>query len=246
MIEQNIERYSGKVLSRCARAMAAAEPQAGLGDPNDGGGLVLHDAQVRLVYWGLSWNNSIPLRDRIDAAVRSILASNYVLALNEYRDNIRAGTLAGSQMHAVADPANNFADNDAQALLRGMITSGLLPEPLDDQHLYVLVTPPGVTVDGTLGEHWYFKFACSDGTIRNVHYGWVTGNAIDDYSCTMAHELVESITDPEMDAITFASCPGVDGTCEIGDVCNQCYQLGDGTTVQNWYSTREHGCISPR
>ena len=245
MIEQETRRGPGKVLASRAMAMAAAEPQAGPGDPDDGGGLVLHNAQVRLVYWGSSWNNSLDLRNRIDAAARSILSSNYVLALNEYRDNIGAGTVADSQIFAAIDPPNNFTDNDAQAAIRHMVAAGLLPEPLDDQHLYLLISPPGVTVDEALGEHWYFKFACSDGTIRNLHYGWVTGRNIGDYSCTLAHELVESITDPEMDAITFASCPGVNGTCEIGDVCDQCYQLPDGTTVQNWYSKRQHQCITP-
>jgi hypothetical protein len=126
-----------------------------------------------------------------------------------------------------------------------MIGSGLLPPPTNDQHLYLIVTPPGVSVNGVLGEHWFFVYPDNAGAGRNVHYGWVTGNQIGDYTCTMAHELVESITDPEMDGITFANCPGVEGTCEIGDVCNTCYALPDGTVVQDWYSKQQHRCITP-
>ena len=241
------ERCSGRVLPRRARAtLLAPAGEAVAQDPDDGGGLVLHNAQVQLVYWGASWNNGGALLTGIDHAVQIILGSGYVAALSEYRNNIGAGTLAGSQIYAPSgDPANNFTDNDVQALLRQMISAGLLPEPLDDQHLFLVVTPPGVAVDGILGEHWFFQYACSDGVLRRVHYGWITGTQIADYSCTMAHEIVESITDPEMDAITFASCPGVDGTCEIGDVCQACYALPDGTIVQDWYSAAQHKCIRP-
>jgi hypothetical protein len=239
-------RSSGRVLPSSVRQQFKPAENAAVNDPYDGGGLVLHHARVQLVYWGASWNNNGPLRAQIDSAVRTILSGNYVAALSEYRSNIESGTLAGSQIHAPAgDPPNNFTDNDVQRVIRDMIDGGLLPPPVDNQHLYLMVTPPDVSVDGILGEHWFFLYAGNDGVPRKVHYGWVTGRRIDDYSCTMAHELVESITDPEMDGITFASCPGVDGTCEIGDVCDQCYALPDGTVVQDWYSKQQHRCIRP-
>jgi hypothetical protein len=201
-----------------------------------------------LIYWGTVWGTNAALRNQIDGAAKSILSSNYVTALSEYRPNIGAGAVVGSQVYATGnDPANNFTDDDVKGVLRNMMGANLLPEPIDDQHLFLVVTPPNTSVDGTWGEHWCFAYACRDGIARMVHYGWVTGASnyqIGDYSCTLAHELVESITDPEMDAITFASCPGVTGTCEIGDVCSQCYTLDDGTVVQNWYSKKQGACLA--
>ena len=217
--------------------------------PGDYGGLVLARAQVRMIYWGTAWGVNAQLRNQIDGAAGSILSSNYVTALSEYRPNIGAGAVVGSQVYAAGDPANNFTDDDVKGVLRDMMGANLLPEPIDDQHLFLVVTPPNTSVDGNWGEHWCFSYACSDGIERKVHYGWVTGASnyqIGDYSCTLAHELVEAITDPEMDAIRFASCPGVTGTCEIGDVCSQCDTLDDGTVVQNWYSRNQGACVAPK
>jgi hypothetical protein len=252
--ELNVDkrRSPGRVLQRPkkipGKALAPASYAAdGPQDPQDGGGPVLAAARVRLIYWGSAWGTHLALRSQIDTAARSILTGGYVKTLSEYRANIGAGMLVESLAYAAGrGPADNFTDDEVQGVLRNMMTGGLLPQPTDDQHLYLVVTPPGVAVNGILGEHWYFGYACNDGTQRNVHYGWVTGTQISDYSCTMSHELVESITDPEMNAITFASCPGVDGTCEIGDVCDQCYSLGDGTVVQNWYSKKQRACVSPK
>jgi hypothetical protein len=112
------ERSSGRVLPHSVPAQVAPAGQSAANDPNDGGGLVLHNAQVQLVYWGTSWNNSGTLRAQIDTAARTILASNYVAALSEYRSNIGPGTLAGSQIYAPSgDPANNFTDNDVQGII---------------------------------------------------------------------------------------------------------------------------------
>ena len=241
-------KHSGKVLPRVKKPGLSVPGHAFPKGPDDGGGLVLAHAQVRIIYWGTVWGANAALRNQIDGAAKSILSSNYVTALSEYRPNIGAGAVVGSQIYAVGGgPTNNFTDDDVKGVLRQMIGAELLPEPIDDQHLFLVVTPPKISVDGTWGEHWYFPYDCRDGKQRTVHYGWVTGASnfqIGDYSCTLAHELVESITDPEMDAITFASCPGVTGTCEIGDVCSQCYTLDDGTVVQNWYSKKQGACLA--
>jgi hypothetical protein len=242
-------KQPGKILPRVKKFGLKAAGHAFPKGPDDGGGVVLAHAQVRMIYWGTAWGANAALQTQIDGAARSILSSSYVTDLSEYRPNIGAGAVAGSQVYTVGnDPANNFTDDDVKGILRDMMGANLLPEPIDDQHLFLVVTPPQITVDGTWGEHWYFSYTCRDGVERRVHYGWVTGapdSQIGSYSCTLAHELVESITDPEMDAITFANCPGVAGTCEIGDVCSQCYTLADGTVVQNWYSKRLGDCSAP-
>ena len=99
-------------------------------------------------------------------------------------------------------------------------------------------------MDGLLGQHHVFDFDES-GTILRVHYGWVRGTTLDEYSITLSHELVESITDPEMDGVHFVDCTDVDGTCEIGDVCNDSYNLSNGTAVQEYYSAASDRCIRP-
>jgi len=205
---------------------------------------VLDRVQLQVIYWGSDWNARVALRTQLDTATKAILSSNYIKALSEYRNNIGAGALAGSQVYVwTTEPSDNFSDDQVQQLLRDMINAQKLPVP-GRNNLNIVMLPPGVSHGNVLGEHFYFTYDNQ----QAVHYGWVTAvnGLVDDYTCTLSHELVEAITDPEMDGILFSQgCAGISGTCEIGDVCGTCYALPDGTVVQDWYSARDGRCTQP-
>jgi hypothetical protein len=79
---------AGKVFARdvwAAQAEAGPGASRPAGDPTEGGGPVLSREQVLLLYWGPAWNGQGGLSGQIDAAVRTILVSNIVLALNGNR-----------------------------------------------------------------------------------------------------------------------------------------------------------------
>ena len=70
--------------------------------------------------------------------------------------------------------------------------------------------PQGVqfTNAGTIGEHTFFDYtdtARSPHVTQRVHYAWVTNNGtLDSVTEIFSHELAESCSDPEGNAIQIA------------------------------------------
>ncbi len=81
----------------------------------DGGGLVLTNIQLQLIFWGTHWVNA-SITD-VTNAVRSILGSNYMSSLLQYR-GAGGGQLLGTFSvtsgvgTSPADPPNPFTNND--------------------------------------------------------------------------------------------------------------------------------------
>jgi hypothetical protein len=214
----------------------------------DRGGPVIQTARLILIFWGTSWAGSPPVTvESIVKAATKIVTGGYMNRLQQYR-NIHRATVQARSIVATsfgsspADPPSPFSDADVQTLISNLIIAGSIPGPATDtQLLYMVFMPPNVASSSPFtGEHWAFEFR---GT--QCHCGWVTNDGtLNDVTSTFSHELVESVTDPEGDAITGdpGSCRQ-DGWCEIGDVCAGNNVTIDGVNVQRYWSQVDGKCV---
>ena len=227
-----------------ARTVPASGPVRFL----DRGGPVLSAAQIHLLYLGSPWRNagiSVPKPIEITAAFRTVLTGPYLSGLAQYR-HIRPAVLASSTVVTTSDPPRGFDDEDVRGLLDAQLDAGAAPAPEPDQPtLYLVVLPVGVTSggdsSGLLGEHNYFT---RHG--QRIHFAWIANSSrLDRTTWVLSHELVESLTDPEGNAIV-----GVSGTCqqggwcEIADICHGT-RVVNGVAVWPYWSERAGSCVTP-
>lgn len=152
-----IVRKQGQVLARGLARPASPGHRAARGERKNLGRIVLHHVELFLIYWGSLWADHAVFQK---GAAESLVSSPCVTALREYRRTIGPGQLAGSQpFTGIARPGDNFTDHDVAKLLRRMMREHLLSDPVNDQNLFLIVAPPSVTVEGTLGEHWCFTMS---------------------------------------------------------------------------------------
>lgn len=234
------------VLYAGASPRAVAEP--GPAHFVDHGGPVLHSAQIYLLYWGSSWTStgaSLPTPDQITADFRWIVTGPYLTGLGEYR-NIQPAALRAATVVASSDPHQGFDDNSIRHFLDTQLDTRAVPGPdPNNQTLYFVLIPPGPSAGGDSsefsGEHYYFTRHH-----QRIHFAWtVDSGSLAVTTRVMSHELVESVTDPEGNAITglAGSCRG-DGWCEIADVCKDTSTV-NGATVTTYWSQRARACIAP-
>jgi hypothetical protein len=184
-----------------------------------------------------------------------MLGSAYFSGLSQYR-GIRGPAFAGAIQVTDSDPPNPFSNAAIATMLHEQLGTAALPEPDDDPSIfYCVILPPGINAadPGVVGEHSFFVYydltelaLPPDFDIARAHYAWVTNDGtLDSITTVLSHELVESCTDPNGDAIQ--GVPGTctqDGWCEIGDVCGWS-EVRDGVRVQAYWSEAEQACIVP-
>jgi hypothetical protein len=191
------------LLQTAASPRAVAEPRPA--HFVDRGGPVLQAAQIYLLYWGTAWTNtgtSSPTPDQITAEFRWVVTGPYLTGLAEYRD-IQPATLRAATVVRTSDPPSGFDDHAVRDFLDTQLDTGVVPEPgADNQTLYFVLVPPGVPSGGDSsefnGEHYYFTRHH-----QRIHFAWtVDTGSIAASTGVLSHELVESLTDPEGNAIT--------------------------------------------
>jgi hypothetical protein len=214
---------------------------------NDYGGHVLSSAQLHLIFWGSDWNNPVttPSSSSILNATISILHGPYLDGLSQYRITNKAVLHGMSFVTNPEPPAGEFDSGDVASMILNNIGPNLpLPDfSGNDQLIYLVITPPAVYASGvSLGEHSFREMPVG----ANLHFGWVTTNdgTLECAMTTLSHELVESITDPEANAIQGdpGSCGANSGICEIADACPCTLLLGGGVTVQKYWSQADQAC----
>jgi len=236
------------LLNTSAAPTAAAVPAPATAHFVDHGGRVLRTAQIYLLYWGGHWPTTgiyFPTTGQITAAFRTLLTGPYLSGLAEYR-GIRPAVLRGSTVVTTAEPHNGFDDHDIADFLNAQLDAGVVPSPgPDNQTLYIVVLPVGISAGGYRyefdGEHDYYQ---RHG--QRIHYVWTADSgSLDGATRIMSHELVESLTDPEGNAIRGASrdCDQ-DGWCEIADICSDT-DVVNGVAVSPYWSEQAHACIAP-
>ena len=80
----------------------------------DGGGKVLTNVEVILVFWGKFWSSTpppSPTADQYKTAIEGILTGPYMGGLRQYR-GVGQGTLIYTDINDSSDPNNPYSDSD--------------------------------------------------------------------------------------------------------------------------------------
>ncbi len=213
----------------------------------DNGGKVVQVIQVQLIYWGTAWTSTAPVPNpspaAITNAVGTMVRGPLLTGLDEYR-GIGRGFLRGATTITSSNPPAGFTDAQVWSFVNGQITAGTLPTPdVDNQTLYMVIMPQGVNSSNTsfIGEHTYGLRGS-----QRVPFAWITNSGnLDRITTIIAHEIVETATDPEGGAFlgVAGTCSQV-GWCEIGDICSST-EVRDGVTVQSFWSDSAGACVVP-
>jgi hypothetical protein len=209
---------------------------------SDAGGPVLTNVEVEVVFWGTGWSSHDALKSSMSSAVDSILAGPYFSALSQYRSSIGNGIHLGNVTITSSDPPPVMSNSDVVAMLRTNINNDSLPSPnSNSQLLYMVIPQPGTRSGNLSGEHSY-----DYSTKGKFHYGWTIDDGnLDIVTPIFSHELVESVTDPEGNAIQENPRDSHNWN-EIGDneAENYSYRLNN-VLVQSYFSQRDHAYIVP-
>jgi hypothetical protein len=225
-------------------------PDAPVTSTTDGGGLVLTNVEVVVIFWGTYWTGTSPppavSSDTFYQCLSGIVTGPYMTGLRQYR-GVGPGSMLGKFVNN-SDPPNPYTDSDTVNMLTSYLTANpSVPVPLAGHNrFYAVVTPPSFA--NTLpdeGQHQSFTF---NGV--QAFYAWITddGNGLTEPSSngvvnTFSHELAEACTDPLGNSII------VNGNQEIGDICNNEYAIvqmnGVTCNVQCYWSAADNACIIP-
>jgi len=193
--------------------------------------------------------------------------------------HVGRGSFQGQYTISPSSSANPVDDSAIQAELAAQISAGHLPRPTPDaagnnNTYYAVFFPHGVSItEGGWRSCTAGGFAAYHGTIANaagheIYYGVQPdfqagsgcesgtgpGTTFDNEQSVASHELVETITDPEVGLATVVGAPlaWYDATNnEIGDICNAQEGTVPGSdgftyTVQKEFSNVANDCIVTR
>ncbi|HJY07445.1 MAG TPA: hypothetical protein VJ323_14085 [Bryobacteraceae bacterium] len=220
------------------------------------GGPVGSGTPVQLLFWGDWWNSpaGITRRDLITTRVQAVLASDYFSELKQY--GINRPHWRGSLVVTKPGPPGAFNSNgDVQAvpdLIDDLIDDDVFPDPDDEQIAFVVFMPAGFTQSiGANGSHtkdydYEFPFDKDWFWVAWVRsFGDTPGEDPEDAIRTFSHELVEMLSDPEVDG-WYAGDPS---TGEIGDaaVSGNVKQTAwvNGAHVQAYWSNQYGATVIP-
>lgn len=209
---------------------------------SNGGGPVLPNYRVQLVFWGAYWGGApSPTIAALQTAIQALLAGPYLSSLAQY--GVLGATYRGSTLVTATNPPFALTATDVETLLLNpLMLSMQLPTPTAEPDVYYLVvTPPGLT---SFGEHTFGTFT-GPGAGR-FHFAFVLTNTLmSDFTRIATHELVEGFTDPEGTGWQVEPRNPISWN-EICDVC--CSFPVDpvtGYTVASYWSATDLACILP-
>lgn len=227
------------------------------------GGRVLANVKVVAVSWGP--NVSPEVQNGVSDFYRTITDSAYFDWLSEYNtptQSIGRGSFVGQFTIAPGHASASLTNADVAAELVAQLDAGVLPPPEADS-LYMFNFPPGVRIRlGSAESCSAFGFCGYHNTVsyqgKQVAYGVVpdfsaasgqcesgcggTGSMFEKQTSVLSHELIEAVTDPDVQVSTAWIQRG---RGEIGDVCHYRTHLL-GYNVQLQWSNAAGACISTR
>jgi hypothetical protein len=227
---------------------------AGAVTTSDGGGPVLTNVEVVVIFWGSYWTSTSPApavsADTYYQCFTGIVTGPYMTSMNQYR-GVGPGTMLGEFINTASDPPNPYTNDEVVTMITSYLQNNAsCPPPLAGHNrFYAVVTPPNIgNTVGAEGEHLNFTY---NGV--QAFYAWITddGQGLTQGSSngvvnTFSHELGEACTDPLGNGITTS---GGDGGDEIGDACNNEYAIvqmnGVTCNVQCYWSAADNACIIP-
>ena len=226
----------------------------------DGGGKVLTDVEVILIFWGSFWTSNpppTPSSDTYKTAIEGILTGPFMSGLRQYRA-VGQGALIYSEVYTGSDPADLYTDTDVVNLIKDRLDNTTMPAPATGHNrFYAVIAPQGIRNSNTsfAGQHQSFTYNGVTG-----YYAWVDNTgSLTGHDCTtkvLSHELVEACTNPDVDTSNngiLVNGTGSGGNTitndEIGDTCNdQFFTLdmnGIQCSVQAYWSKADNICLLP-
>jgi hypothetical protein len=224
------------------------------------GTTLYHPSLYMVTYGGIDAGNAY------QQFLRDIVNTNYFTALGEYQ--VYNASFKGFYYDLAHKPPSRVTDNQIQSWLTDLIAHGTIPAAGGSDMIYVVFTPPGVTVDsgGGLSCRDFCGYHTSGRgnriTVSSFIYAVIPDMTARGCSCgsdnydavtsVVSHELAEAATDPFIGFgnIAWRSDRGLSSQNggEIGDLCAWWqYRLtapgGRTYTVQQEYDNRSMGCI---
>ncbi len=226
----------------------------------DGGGKVLTDVEVILIFWGSFWTTTpapTPSSDTYKTAIEGILTGPYMSGLREYR-GVGQGSLIYTEVYTGTDPKDLYTDSDVVNLIKDRLDNTSMPAPASGHNrFYAVIAPKGIrnSITKFAGQHQSFTYNGATG-----YYAWVDNTgSLTGHDCTtkvFSHELVEACTNPDVDTSNNGilvngkdSGGNTISNDEIGDTCNdQFFTLdmnGVQCSVQAYWSKADNICVLP-
>jgi hypothetical protein len=228
-----------------------------------GGGPILDAPSIKPIFWGSEWGSADrPLEpSAILSAINTIVTGPYLNLLGQYGIDARV-TVQGAMYVVDSDPpATPTLDDLATAttdLLHRLIDDEQLPEPDENWAQFNVVFLASTTdnpadSDGNVASGAHSTFQWVDWDLLDddddpVRYAFVctqsdgSHSALDSATATFAHELVEAMTDPDLNA--WRQRPDMADEGELADVCPQVGRL-DGVAVSAYWSNADGRCVIP-
>lgn len=229
------------------------------------GGPILESVEVRAVFWGADVAPGV--RHAVGPFLSSITATDsaYMSVLGEY-DVAGMSIGAGSFLGGIVDvdapvPADGLiTDAMVEAEAARLVDTGLLPAE-DGHGMLVFYFPPGVVIEQAAGSlscqsfcGYHSSFTRSgnkvyyavlpDQASGGCETGCGTHGAVSNTLAVTAHELVETVTDPDDGDVTDDSTLGwIDlAYGEVADLCGEWEGEAKGYTVKTEWSNAANGC----
>ena len=221
----------------------------------DGGGLVLTNIEVAVVFWGSYWSTTSPPpspdSDTYYQAFVGVVTGPYMTRLRQYR-GVGPGTMLGKFINdTTPDPVNQYTDTDVSNMLIKLFQNNSnVPAPVaGHSRFYAVITPPGINnaITKFVGQHQTFIY---NGITS--FYAWVDNEGMLEGSPgvvkVFSHELVEAATDPNVSGGIQVQGTSITND-EIGDTCNSKVAIvqmnGIKCNVQCYWSAADNACVLP-
>lgn len=217
----------------------------------DHGGPILPDVHVYALWWGPPSDFPSDMKSSTETFFSSLSGSNYLGIVNQYLRGSSASVSFARSITDTSTPPSTIIDME-QALCSELAANGMAPDAKGIYFIYPSTPPPA----GTCGSHGTVGCNGTNSVVAVVENP--TGSVCDASSAlhcngltsgtqslidSSAHELMESITDPELPHAWM------DGAgAEVADKCDwqfsACVQLGSQDwQLQELYSNAAHACV---
>jgi hypothetical protein len=181
------------------------------------------------------------------ATLTNPIQSVYLLGLQQYGIQAKAGLTGQSIIVTSPEPPNPFTTNNVGNKIWDLIDAGAYPEPEDAAYpnFYIVVMPPGVVptnnnINGAHSSASDYDFL--QGT-ESLAFAWVRFGTLDQITFTLSHELVEAMTDPYGNAVQV-NPRNSQSWNELGDVGASSGRI-NGILVSSYFSAKAGACIIP-
>lgn len=199
------------------------------------GGKLLQHAQIQVIFWGSQW--SAQDRNTLTTKITKMVNSPY---LTHIYPGVNCPALLQFYWDSQVTPAPGSSVSDE--VLR-LIRAGSVIQPgTNADNAYLVIAPGHGYADGYYGWHSWMRLSSG----AYIHYGIVDNYNLEQAMQTFSHELVETMSDPRLDAYY-----GHDGgncredPCENADACYCFTHIQGDVAVTYYYGANDASCVAP-